>query len=178
MSKDRMMLRNVQPEDLVENESYLVCKTEQMRECFLAAWTGKVWVTDGDRDHEKDWPDAVFENPFKAKVTESMTMEEYQVWVEDNVFYGGNELSYPAMGLCEEAGEFAGKVKKMLRDNDGKITDEIKKAMVKELGDVFFYLSMAVIKLGSSLDEAAQSNIDKGEGRKARGTLKGSGDDR
>lgn len=178
MSGERMMLRGVQPKDLVDNESYLVCKTEQTRECFLAVWTGFCWVTDGEHDHDKDWPDAVFENPFKAKFTGSMTMEEYERWVENNLFYAGTELSYPAMGLCEEAGEFAGKVKKMLRDSGGNLTDEIKKAMVKELGDVFFYLAMAASRLGSSLDEAARSNIEKGESRKARGTLCGSGDDR
>lgn len=177
--RSRMILRNVQPEDLVENESYLVCKTEDgKRECFLAVWTGKCWTTDRDGDYDSNWPDAVFENPFRAKVTGSMSMEEYQAWVEDNLFYDGKELSYPAIGLCEEAGEFAGKVKKMLRDKDGVYSEEMRQAMIKELGDVLFYLAMAANRLGSSLDEAAQSNIAKGEGRKARGTLKGSGDDR
>lgn len=110
---------------------------------------------------------------------ETMRLDEYQAWAKANTFHdGGGGQEYPALALCEESGEFAGKVKKMSRDDGGVLTDERRAAMASELGDVLFYLAMAARSLGMSLEDLADANVRKVEGRNARGTRGGSGDDR
>lgn len=52
---------------------------------------------------------------------------------------------YCRLGLVNEAGEVAGKVKKMIRDDDwastGAINDQRREAILAECGDVLWYLS-------------------------------------
>jgi len=86
-------------------------------------------------------------------------------------------LSYTANGLGE-VGEIQGKVKKILRDQGGNITDANREDLKKELGDVLWYVSAMCTELGLSMDEVAQSNIDKLFDRKLRDKLTGSGDNR
>lgn len=81
-------------------------------------------------------------------------------------------------GLVGEAGEVADKFKKILRDKGGEATEEDKKEIAKELGDVLWYINSVGIYLGFSLEEIAQGNLDKVLSRKARGVLGGSGDNR
>ncbi len=81
-------------------------------------------------------------------------------------------------GLVGEAGEVAEKFKKILRDKAGEATEEDKKELMKELGDVLWYVNSVGMYLGYSLDEIAQSNLDKVLSRKSRGVTKGSGDNR
>jgi NTP pyrophosphatase (non-canonical NTP hydrolase) len=81
-------------------------------------------------------------------------------------------------GLVGEAGEVAEKFKKILRDKNGIATDEDKKELMKELGDVLWYINSVGIYLGYSLDEIAQNNLDKVLSRKDRGVTRGSGDNR
>ena len=86
-------------------------------------------------------------------------------------------LSYTANGLGE-VGEIQGKVKKILRDQGGNITDANREDLMKELGDVLWYVSAMCSELGLSMEEVAQSNIDKLFDRKQRDKLTGSGDNR
>jgi len=179
--KHRMVLKSMQSGDVVEGETYILMKEDifhEHRECVMACWGGDKWVVEGGSDLAHDWPDVVFENPFKAQITDSMTLEEYHKWAKDNTFHPGTDITYPALGLCGEAGEFADKVKKMLRDNKGEITDKIKNEMVKELGDALFYISMAAERLGVGLNDVAKGNIQKVADRKARDVLHGNGDNR
>ena len=87
-------------------------------------------------------------------------------------------LAYPALGLAGEAGEVAEHAKKAIRDDEGKISDERKAAMAKELGDVLWYVAQLATELGLDLDEIAGQNLEKLLSRQARGVLSGSGDDR
>ena len=82
------------------------------------------------------------------------------------------------MGLANEAGEVAGKVKKIFRDRDGKISDDDRDALKKELGDVLWYLTQICTELGLTLEEVAAHNVEKLAARLERGTIKGDGDDR
>ena len=110
-----------------------------------------------------------------------MNFNEYQERAHKtslNTNINGSELIYPILGLVDEAGEVVGKVKKLFRDGAGIITDEFKNVMIKELGDVQWYLAETCTKLGISLDEIAVQNINKLESRKERGKLQGSGDNR
>ena len=85
---------------------------------------------------------------------------------------------YCALGLNEEAGEVAGKIKKAIRDDDGKIDTERAHAIALELGDVLWYLAILANTLGFSLDSIAAMNIQKLTLRKERGVIKGEGDNR
>lgn len=82
------------------------------------------------------------------------------------------------LGLADESGEVLAKVKKLLRDKKGIVSDEDRKEILKELGDILWYVNSVSVLLGSSLEEVAQNNLDKLASRKVRGTLHGSGDNR
>ena len=88
------------------------------------------------------------------------------------------ELYYATLGLAGEAGEIANKVKKIIRDDNNVLTDEKRKQIVDELGDVLWYLSDLCNEMDTTLAQIAQSNIDKLFDRKERGKLQGSGDNR
>ena len=85
---------------------------------------------------------------------------------------------YPALGLAEEAGEVAGKFAKAVRDNEGVIDEERKREIVKELGDVLWFVAECCTVLRVDMDTVAELNIKKLADRKARGVIHGSGDNR
>lgn len=85
-------------------------------------------------------------------------------------------IVYPTLGLVNEAGELAGKVKKIFRDKDGVISEADRLALKSELGDVLWYLTQICTQLDLELAEVAQANIDKILSRKQRGTIGGEGD--
>lgn len=87
-------------------------------------------------------------------------------------------IVYPTLGLVNEAGEVAGKVKKIFRDREGVITDADRQALTLELGDVLWYLSELCTRLGIRLEDVADQNITKLSDRAARGVLHGDGDHR
>lgn len=86
-------------------------------------------------------------------------------------------ISYVANGLGE-SGEIQGKVKKLIRDCGGEISQDKIKEISGEIGDVLWYLSLLCEELGISLQDVAQENLDKLFSRKERGVLQGSGDNR
>ena len=88
------------------------------------------------------------------------------------------QLMGQVLGLSDESGEVLGKFKKIIRDKQGVLSDEDKKEIAKELGDVLWYVNAVTCLLGYSLDDVAQMNIDKLASRKDRGVLHGSGDNR
>lgn len=87
-------------------------------------------------------------------------------------------LIYHTIGLAGETGEFADKVKKMIRDSHGVIDDATKQSMVKELGDILWYMSAVCDALGMSMDDVARVNLAKTDSRVTRGVINGTGDDR
>lgn len=87
-------------------------------------------------------------------------------------------LEYVALGLVGEAGEIANKVKKIIRDDNNVLSDEKRAELLKEAGDVLWYLSQFVNELEGDLGKVAQGNVDKLYSRKERGVLQGSGDNR
>ena len=90
----------------------------------------------------------------------------------------GHSVIYPTLGLVNEAGEVAGKIKKVFRDKDGEINEETKSALKAELGDVLWYLAQVATELDLTLDEIAEYNIEKLMDRLERGKIKGDGDNR
>jgi NTP pyrophosphatase (non-canonical NTP hydrolase) len=110
---------------------------------------------------------------------EGMELSEYQARSRRTAEYPREAwLAYPALGLSGEAGEVAEHAKKAIRDDEGKVTDERRAAMAKELGDVLWYVAQLASELGLDLDEIAQANLEKLLSRQQRGVLSGDGDDR
>lgn len=87
-------------------------------------------------------------------------------------------LYYPALKLSGEAGEVAEKIGKIYRDKNGEVTMDDRQELVKELGDVAWYLSSMADELFTDLEHVANVNIDKLSSRVKRGVLQGSGDNR
>jgi|TARA_R110001599_G_scaffold114013_1_gene279564 NTP pyrophosphatase (non-canonical NTP hydrolase) len=95
------------------------------------------------------------------------------------IFPKEKALEYLALGMTSEAGEVAGKVKKLIRDGDDVEGFEMKKiAIASEIGDVLWYCAMMAKEVGVPLNTIMQENLKKLHGRKERGTLQGSGDTR
>jgi NTP pyrophosphatase (non-canonical NTP hydrolase) len=90
----------------------------------------------------------------------------------------GHPVIYPTLGLASEAGEVAGKIKKIFRDRAGVIDQADRDALRSELGDVLWYLAQVATELGLSLDEIAEFNIAKLLDRQSRGVIQGDGDNR
>lgn len=86
-------------------------------------------------------------------------------------------ISYVGLGLGE-AGEVQNKLKKIIRDKNGIITDEVKIDIKKELGDILWYVAEMSTILGLDMTDVAQANINKLFKRKDEGKLQGSGDNR
>lgn len=109
-----------------------------------------------------------------------MTFEDYQrkAWARAVYPNVGSNITYPTLGICGEAGEVAEKIKKILRDQDGQISPADVTGIVKEMGDVLWYIGALCSELGVSMEEVAERNIQKLNSRHDRGTLHGSGDDR
>ena len=108
-----------------------------------------------------------------------MTFDEYQKAARLTAIYPAEQgVVYPALGLASEAGEVAGKVKKAIRDDQGRMTDERREKIKHELGDVLWYVAQLATDLNLSLDEVAAENITKLKSRQDRDSLQGSGDDR
>lgn len=82
------------------------------------------------------------------------------------------------MGVAGEAGEVADKFKKIIRDKDGKASEEDRQEIVKELGDVMWYLAGIARYMEVDFSEVAKRNLDKLEDRIQRGKIGGSGDNR
>jgi NTP pyrophosphatase (non-canonical NTP hydrolase) len=109
-----------------------------------------------------------------------MELSDYQHRSRVTAIYpgAGDNLLYPTLGLCGEAGEVAEKVKKMVRDDAGVLTGERRDALAKELGDVLWYLAQLATEAGLDLDAIAEANLAKLLSRLERDVLQGSGDDR
>lgn len=108
-----------------------------------------------------------------------MNFNEYQEKAVGTAVYGaGHKIIYPALGLANEAGEVLGKIKKVLRDNNGEFTTESKQAIADECGDVAWYLAALLKDLDVKFDDVAQKNLDKLADRQKRGKIQGSGDNR
>ncbi len=108
-----------------------------------------------------------------------MNLNEYTRRTESTAVYPSagkrnwDELAYLSLGLMSEAGEVAGKIKKLHRDNFIKVED-----VVDEVGDVFWYLARLCIALDIDPETVLQRNFLKLLDRQKRGVLGGSGDKR
>lgn len=107
-----------------------------------------------------------------------MNFKEYQEKAKETAIYPKTEPSwlYPLLGLGGETGEIFEKLKKVIRDENGRVSQEKLELIKKELGDVLWYLATLSTELGLDLNEIAEENIKKLFSRKERNVLHGSGD--
>lgn len=126
-----------------------------------------------------------------------MTFEEYETEAGKTAIYPGrgdqSGLLYIGLKMNGEAGEFAEHLGKAQRDDGfneyiftshhaGEVrrglTEERRQLLIKEVGDVLWYLAAAAHDLGTDLSTIAQMNVEKLRDRAARKALQGSGDNR
>ena len=107
-----------------------------------------------------------------------MEFNDYQKQAMSTRVKGTVPVVYPVLGLNGEAGEIAEKLKKIIRDNGGEITNEVTAAFGMELGDVLWYVAALAEDLGLPLELIAQANLDKLTSRKERDVVQGEGDER
>jgi NTP pyrophosphatase (non-canonical NTP hydrolase) len=132
-----------------------------------------------------------------ARFNTDESLRVYQEVATKSAIYPGQGtplgLAYCALKLNGEAGELAEHVGKAMRDDGlipydpgtavvylehAKLTDGRKALIIKEVGDVLWYLSAICNELGISLAEAAMINLEKLKDRTDRDALRGSGDER
>lgn len=107
-----------------------------------------------------------------------MTADEYQQFAISTADPCAKDPLYLACALCEEAGEVAGKVKKVIRDNDGFFDEERRRGVAMELSDVMWYVANQAHRMGYTLSEIMEMNKIKIFERISHGTLHGSEDNR
>jgi len=109
-----------------------------------------------------------------------MTFDEYQKESQKTARYPvvGAPFIYPTLGLVGEAGEVAEKIKKIMRDNGGVVDDARKTEIMKEMGDVLWYLAQLAVTLDMSLEDIAINNLEKLKSRLDRNLVHGDGDNR
>ncbi len=110
-----------------------------------------------------------------AETFRTYQLESRKTW---NLIHMDHPIVYPTMGLLNEAGEVAGKIKKIFRDKNGKIGEEDRLALKSELGDVLWYLTQIATELGLTLEEVAEANLAKLFDRLERDRIQGDGDER
>ncbi len=113
-----------------------------------------------------------------------MTFDDYQKQAITTDSYGGKgdflSIAFinKVLGLAGEAGEVAEKVKKLQRNKGGEVSEEDRKELLKELGDVLWYVSAIAYYLDEPLGSIADNNLAKLFDRQARGVIKSKGDNR
>src|SRR6266567_632298 len=112
-----------------------------------------------------------------------MDIEDFQTYQRESRKTWGevstdSPIVYPTLGLVNEAGEVAGKIKKIFRDKGGTFGDADRAALQAELGDVLWYLAQVATELDLSLQDIANANLTKLFDRLERGKIQGDGDNR
>lgn len=106
-----------------------------------------------------------------------MNLNDYQIKARMTAIYPA-PIIYPALKLNGEAGEVAEKVGKIIRDKESIFSQEDKREIAKELGDVLWYIANLAEDIGYELERIAELNLEKLSSRAERNKLQGSGDNR
>jgi NTP pyrophosphatase (non-canonical NTP hydrolase) len=109
-----------------------------------------------------------------------MHFKDYQKQSRTTAIYPSMCQSYTfsLIGLVGETGEVAEKIKKLIRDRQGKLDDSYRDEIKKEMGDVLWYFSQLATDLDINLEDLVQTNLKKIKSRHVRSKIHGSGDNR
>ncbi|MEK7109185.1 MAG: nucleoside triphosphate pyrophosphohydrolase family protein [Patescibacteria group bacterium] len=111
-----------------------------------------------------------------------MDFDEYQKLAGRTAMYAKQDkefiLMYLCMGIAGEGGEVIEKIKKVIRNDGGAISNEKRQDLKKEIGDVLWYLSQLSGELDVPFGDVAEANIKKLADRQVRGVIKSEGDTR
>lgn len=87
-----------------------------------------------------------------------MDFKEYQESARRTAVYPDEyKLIYPTLGLNGEVGEFANRIKRVLRDRTRLDNDEA----ITKMGDILWYFAQLATELDLSLDEIAKRNLER-----------------
>lgn len=114
-----------------------------------------------------------------------MELEQYMNWTRETAVYpeagsgSQREMNYLVIGLNDEAGEVAGKWKKLLRAGVVSLSEDLpvlllpehRNMILDEMGDVLWYLARMCKVLGITPEDLADRNVGKLTVRKAEGQL-------
>ena len=107
-------------------------------------------------------------------MTESSILNNYQEKSWSFALDTAKNSAYLYTGLAGEAGELCSLFAKATRDK----TAVGHSCFIKEAGDCLWFLAALCTYHGVSLEDVAEANILKLQGRKERNTIGGSGNDR
>ena len=119
-----------------------------------------------------------------------MTFDEYQkisnktakyppLYVHESYGeYWPADYAYAALGLVGESGEVAEKIKKIIRNQCGKLTTKDYIDIEKELGDCLWYIAELCSIFEFKMSNVAKKNIQKLQDRLDRDVICSEGDDR
>lgn len=142
-----------------------------MQQC----WKCKKWVT--DEEWVVNWTSChdCMSASFEAYLKEhSMTFEQYQQGVTATWNAGKDPRDRKinaTFGVAGEAGEFADLIKKEMFHGVPADPDKV----LKELGDVLYYVTAAAIEYGFTLEQVAIANNKKLAARYPNGFVLGGG---
>jgi NTP pyrophosphatase (non-canonical NTP hydrolase) len=85
----------------------------------------------------------------------------------------GDNIVYPALGLAGESGEVANQIKKVLRDDKGKVTESRRADVIDELGDCLWYIANLAEELNVDIETIAHLNIRKLRERRKQDLIHG-----
>lgn len=88
------------------------------------------------------------------------------------------DIRHSVSQMVIDAGLLSGKVKKIFRDKDGEVSDEVKELIRLYLWNIFNSLNGLCDKMHINVIDVSEKNIDKLFDRKKRGKIKGDGDNR
>lgn len=125
-----------------------------------------------------------------------LSLNEYQEKAMKTCMPSCDNMAYMLINLMSELGELAGKVSKPIRREtvtfrDNHLTPahlfeeddllefaDMREEMAFEAGDVLWQLAGVIKRLGYTMEEVAQMNLDKLRSRAERGKIDGDGDHR
>ena len=152
------------------------------------------WLVSGD-DGEDDFSRRLKEDLEKENLSldNNNLISDYNGLIQESKIYPENRpIEYPSLGLAGEIGEVAEKVlglcatggkvdetvKKTMRDNSGIFSKEKREAILKELGDVLWYITATAQDIGYTIEDVITNNFNKIQKRINTNTQHGQGDNR
>lgn len=113
------------------------------------------------------------------------TLDDYQQDAKSTCMASCDNITYLTMGMFAEAGEVADKIAKWVRKREARVSDSLlvfntsdvevanekQRELMKEVGDVLWFVACLADHLGFTLQEVAEMNIEKLQERKANGTI-------